>query len=105
MFSPLAQRCQYFMQILFFNVLYSRCHHHHHYYHDVRLAWTLSVLEFQPRTSKTCLSSISALRLKSIPLLNVSLWHIQFVVILMPSEGKLSHLVKVDIISVMLLLM
>ena len=100
MFSPLAQRCQYFMQILLFNVLYSRRRHDDDDDDDVCLAWTLLVLEFQLRTSKTCLSSISALCLKSIPLLNESLWHIQFVVILMPSEGKLSHLVKVDIISV-----
>jgi hypothetical protein len=64
----------------------------------VHLSWTLLVFEFPLGTSETFLCFMLIRPTKIVPPRGVALRQIHFVINWMSSEGKLSHLVRCDII-------
>jgi hypothetical protein len=64
----------------------------------VHLPWTLLVYKYPLGTSKTFLCFMSVHPIQIAPPAGVQLPQIQFVINWMFSEGKLSHLVRCDVI-------
>ena len=64
----------------------------------VHLPWTLLVYEFPLGTSETFLCFMLVHPIKIVPPAGVELPQTQFIINWMSSEGKLSHLVRCDIL-------